>query len=83
MVIFYGPINFDGVLVKNYITESKSIRLRIFYCAGIVMSEAFGKFRNTLPRVTNHVRAGRREPQPATEILLRGGMGETRGSHGK
>ena len=34
-----------------------------FYCAGIVMPEAFGKFRNTPPRVTNDVRARRREPQ--------------------
>ena len=33
------------------------------------MSEAFGKFRNTPPRVTDDVRAGRREPQPATETL--------------
>ena len=34
-----------------------------FYCAGIVMSEAFGKFRNTPPRVTDDVRAQRHERQ--------------------
>ena len=34
-----------------------------FYCAGIVMSEPFGKFRNTPPRVTDDVWAQRREPQ--------------------
>ena len=34
-----------------------------FYCAKIVMSEASGKFRNTPPRVTDDVRARRREPQ--------------------
>ena len=34
-----------------------------FYCVGIVMSEAFGKFRNTPPRVSEDVRARRREPQ--------------------
>ena len=59
-----------------------------FYCAGIVMSETFGKSRNTPPRVTDDVRAGRREPQPATETLShhiakRWRMGETRRSHGK
>ena len=44
----------------------------IFYCAGIVMSEAFGKFWNTPPRVTDDVRARRRElqtPQTAAEKL--------------
>ena len=40
-----------------------------FYCAGIVMSEAFGKFRNTPRRVSDYVRAGRREPQTAAEEL--------------
>ena len=34
-----------------------------FYCAGIVMSEVVGKCRNTPPRVTDNVRARRREPQ--------------------
>ena len=41
-----------------------------YYCAGIVMSETFGKFRNTPPRVTGDVRAGRHEPEPATEKLI-------------
>ena len=59
-----------------------------FYCAGIVMSKAFGEFRNTPPRVTDDVRAGRRVPQPATETLThniakRWRMGETRRSHEK
>ena len=59
-----------------------------FYCAGLVMSEAFGKFRNTSPRVTDDVRAGRREQQTAAEklshnIAKRWRMGETRCSHGK
>ena len=40
-----------------------------FYCAGIVMSEAFGKFRNTPPRVNDDVRTGRRGPQTAAEKL--------------
>ena len=40
-----------------------------FYCAGIIMSEAFGKFRNTPPRFADDVRAGRREPQTAAEKL--------------
>ena len=40
-----------------------------FYCAGIVMSEASGKFRNTPPRVSDYVRAGRREPRTAAEKL--------------
>ena len=59
-----------------------------FYCAGIVMSEAFGEFQDSPPRVTDDVRAGRRELQPATEtlghnIFKRWRMGETRRSHGK
>ena len=33
------------------------------------MSEAFGKFRNTPPRVSDYVRAGRREPRTAAEEL--------------
>ena len=54
----------------------------------IVMAEAFGKFRNTPPRVIGDVRARRRKPQPATETLShniakRWRMGETRRSHGK
>ena len=40
-----------------------------FYCAGIVMSEALGKFQNTPPRVTDDVRARRHEPQTAAEKL--------------
>ena len=59
-----------------------------FYCVGIVMSEAFGKFRNTPLRVTDDVAAGRREPQTAAEklshnIAKRWRMGETRRSCGK
>ena len=59
-----------------------------YYCAGIVMSEAFGKFQNTPPRVTDDVRTGRRGPQTAAEklshnIAKRWRMGETRRSHGK
>ena len=59
-----------------------------FYCAEVVMSEAFGKFRNTPPRVTDDVRTGRRKPQTATEKLShnigkRWRMGETRRSHWK
>ena len=59
-----------------------------FYCAGIVISGAFGKFRDTPPRVTDDVRTGRREPQTAAEklshnIAKRWRMGETRRSHGK
>ena len=38
-----------------------------FYCAGIVMLEAFGKFWNSPPRVTDDARAGRRDPQTAAE----------------
>ena len=34
-----------------------------FYCARIVMSEAFGKFRNTPLHVTDDLPARRREPQ--------------------
>ena len=54
-----------------------------FYCAGIVMSEAFGKFRNTPPRVFDYVRAGRREPWTTAEelshnIAKRWRMDETR-----
>ena len=54
-----------------------------FYCTGIVMSEPFGKFRNTPPRVTDDVRAGRCEPQTAAEklshnIAMRWRMDETR-----
>ena len=40
-----------------------------FYCAGIVMSEAFGKFGNTLPRVTDDVRARRRKPQTSQTVV--------------
>ena len=52
------------------------------------MSEAFGKFRNTPPRVNDDVRTGRRGPQTAAEklsqnIARRWRMGETRRSHGK
>ena len=53
------------------------------------MSEAFGKFRNTPPRVTEDLlRAGRREPLPTTETLShniakRWRMGDTRRAHGK
>ena len=58
-----------------------------FYCAGIIMSEAFGKVRNTPPRVTDDVRAGRCEPQTATEklshnIAKRWRMGGTRAHMG-
>ena len=59
-----------------------------FYCAEIVMSEAFSKFLSTPPCVTDDVRAGRREPQTAAEklshnIAKRWRMGETRRSHEK
>ena len=40
-----------------------------FYCTGIVMSEAFGKFRNTPPRVSEYARAGWRELRTAAEEL--------------
>ena len=58
------------------------------YCAGIVMSEAFGKFRNTPPSVTADARGGQREPQTVTEklshnITKRWRMGETHRSHGQ
>ena len=33
------------------------------------MSEVFGKFRNTPPRVSDYVRAGRREPRTAVKDL--------------
>ena len=47
------------------------------------MSKAFGKFRNTPPRVFGYVRAGRREPWTAAEelshnIVKRWRMDETR-----
>ena len=52
------------------------------------MSEAFGKFRNTLPRATDDVRAGQRNPQTAAEklshnIAKRWHMGGIRRSYGK
>ena len=56
-----------------------------FYCAGIVMSEAFGKFRNTPPRVTDDVRAERRDPQTTAEshnIAERWHLDETRACMG-
>ena len=40
-----------------------------FYCVGIVMSKAFGKFRNTSPRVYDDAQAGRRDLQTAAEKL--------------
>ena len=40
-----------------------------FECAGIVLSEAFGKFGNTSPRVTDDAQAGWRDPHTAAETL--------------
>ena len=58
-----------------------------FYCAGILMSEAFAKLRNTPPRITDDTRAQRRDPQTAAEklshkIAKRWRMNETRARMG-
>ena len=58
MVISYGPINFDGVLVKNYSTESK------YYLSGWEFLLCW-----TSNVESRHRRAGRRGPQPATDTL--------------
>ena len=82
---FYRAFYREKIIVRkaNIIYPAEN-----FYCAGIVMSESLGKFRNIPPRVTADVRAGRREPQTATEklsqnIVKRWRMSGTRRSHGK
>ena len=52
--------------------------------SGIVMSESFDKFRNILQRVTDDVRAGRREPQEklSHNIAKRWRIDETRARMG-